>query len=78
MQAARFPHLKMVLGVVMLLTVLTIAGCGGGGSGIPRCRDVQHSQLGLQQDAVSIYQPVDKAYGLHWKSTTFIYRISLI
>jgi osmoprotectant transport system permease protein len=78
MQSARFPHLKMVLGVVMLLTVLTIAGCGGGGSGSTSGTSTSSQEtsstlrLGLQQDAVSIYKPVDTAYGLTWKSTTFI------
>jgi osmoprotectant transport system substrate-binding protein len=28
--------------------------------------------LGLQQDAVSVYQPVYAAYGIHFKGTTFI------
>jgi osmoprotectant transport system permease protein len=74
MQSARFPHLKMVLGVVMLLAVLTIAGCGGGGSGSTSSNQETSStlRLGLQQDAVSIYTPVDTAYGLKWKSKTFI------
>lgn len=74
MQSARFPHLKVVLGVVMLLAVLTIAGCGGGGSGsTPSNQETSSTlRLGLQQDAVSIYKPVDTAYGLKWKSTTFI------
>lgn len=73
MPLARFPHLKVVLGVVMLLTVLTIAGCGGGGSGTTSAQETSSTlKLGLQQDAVSIYQPVDTAYGLHWKSKTFI------
>jgi osmoprotectant transport system permease protein len=74
MQSARFPHLKMVLGVVMLLAVLTIAGCGGGGSGSTSGSQETSStlRLGLQQDAVSIYTPVDTAYGLKWKSKTFI------
>lgn len=73
MQAARLPHLKMLLGVVMMLTVLTIAGCGGGGSGSTTKAETSSTlRLGLQQDAVSIYQPVDKAYGLTWKTTTFI------
>jgi osmoprotectant transport system permease protein len=73
MQSARYPHIKTVLGVVMLLTVLTLAGCGGGGSGTTTGQETSSTlKLGLQQDAVSIYQPVDQAYGLHWKSTTFI------
>jgi glycine betaine/choline ABC-type transport system substrate-binding protein len=72
MQLARYPHVKTVLGVVMLLTVLTLAGCGGGGSGSSGQQISSTLKLGLQQDAVSIYQPVDKAYGLKWKSTTFI------
>ncbi|MGO8949865.1 MAG: glycine betaine ABC transporter substrate-binding protein [Ktedonobacterales bacterium] len=74
MQSARIPHLKMVLGVVMLLTVLTIAGCGGGGSGSTSSNAETSStlRLGLQQDALSIYQAVDTAYGLKWKSTTYI------
>jgi osmoprotectant transport system permease protein len=73
MQSARYPHIKTVLGVVMLLTVLTLAGCGGGGSGSTSGQETSKTlKLGLQQDAVSIYQPVDQAYGLHWKSTTFI------
>jgi glycine betaine/choline ABC-type transport system substrate-binding protein len=74
MQSARFPHLKMVLGVVMLLAVLTIAGCGGGGSGSTSSNQETSStlRLGLQQDAVSIYTPVDTAYSLKWKSKTFI------
>lgn len=73
MQSARYPHIKTVLGVVMLLTVLTLAGCGGGGSGSTSGQQTSSTlKLGLQQDAVSIYQPVDQAYGLKWKSTTFI------
>ncbi len=74
MQADRHSHLKMLLGVVMMLTVLTLAGCGGGGSGTTTSKVETSSKLklGLQQDAVSIYQPVDAAYGLKWKSTTFI------
>lgn len=73
MQSARYPHIKTVLGVVMLLTVLTLAGCGGGGSGSTSGQETSSTlKLGLQQDAVSIYQPVDQAYGLKWKSTTFI------
>jgi osmoprotectant transport system permease protein len=74
MQSARFPHLKMVLGVVMLLTVLTIAGCGGGGSGTSSSNQETSKtlRLGLQADAVSIYGPVDTAYGLTWKSKTII------
>ncbi len=75
MQSARFPHFGKLLGVVLLLAVLTLAGCGGGGSGTGTTSSQETSsalRLGLQQDAVSIYQPVDQAYGLHWKSTTFI------
>jgi len=74
MQSARFPHLKMVLGVVMLLAVLTIAGCGGGGSGSNSGNQETSStlRLGLQQDAVSIYSAADTAYDLKWKSKTFI------
>jgi osmoprotectant transport system permease protein len=74
MSSARFPHFAKLLGVVLLLAVLTIAGCGGGGSGSSTTSQETSSalRLGLQQDAVSIYQPVDQAYGLHWKSTTFI------
>jgi osmoprotectant transport system permease protein len=72
MQSARFPHIKTVLGVVMLLTVLTLAGCGGGGSGTSGQKTSTTLKLGLQQDAVSIYQAVDQAYGLQWKSKSFI------
>ena len=72
MQSTRFPHIKTVLGVVMLLTVLTLAGCGGGGSGTSSQETSKTLKLGLQQDAVSIYQAVDQAYGLQWKSKTFI------
>jgi len=68
MHSVRFPHVKTVLGVVMLLTVLTLAGCGGGGSGVVS----SNLRLGLQQDAITVYTPVDKAYGLKWKSKTFI------
>ena len=68
MHSVRFPHVKTVLGVVMLLTVLTLAGCGGGGSGVVS----SNLRLGLQQDAITVYTPVDKAYSLKWKSTTFI------
>ena len=75
MQSARFPHFPKLLGVVLLLAVLTLAGCGGGGSGTGTTTSQETSsalRLGLQQDAVSIFQPVDQAYSLHWKSTTFI------
>ncbi len=74
MQALRVPLFPKLLGVVMLMTVLMLAGCGGGGSGSTTTSQETSSvlRLGLQQDAVSIYQPVDAAYGLHWKSTTFI------
>jgi len=33
MGSFRFSHLGKLLGVVMLLSILTLAGCGGGGSG---------------------------------------------
>jgi osmoprotectant transport system permease protein len=74
MQSARFSHFPKLLGVVLMLAVLAIAGCGGGGSGTSTTSQETSKtlKLGLQQDAVSIYQPVDQAYGLHWKSTTFI------
>jgi osmoprotectant transport system permease protein len=73
MHSARYPHIKTVLGVVMLLTVLTLAGCGGGGSGSTSGQETSKTlKLGLQQDAVSIYQAVDQAYGLQWKSKSFI------
>jgi osmoprotectant transport system permease protein len=72
MQSARFPQVKMSLGVVMLLAVLTLAGCGGGGSGSTTGETSSTLRLGLQQDAVAVYKPVDTAYGLKWKSTTFI------
>jgi glycine betaine/choline ABC-type transport system substrate-binding protein len=73
MQSARYPHIKTVLGVVMLLTVLTLAGCGGGGSGSTSGQKTSKTlKLGLQQDAVSIYQAVDQAYNLQWKSKSFI------
>jgi glycine betaine/choline ABC-type transport system substrate-binding protein len=56
------------------MTVLTMAGCGGGGSGSTTTAPETSStlKLGLQQDALSIYQAADQAYGLHWKSTTTI------
>ena len=73
MQSLRIPLFPKLLGVVMLMSVLTMAGCGGGGSGTTTSQETSSTlRLGLQQDAVSIYQPVDQAYGLHWKSTTYI------
>lgn len=74
MHSKRFPHFPKLLGVVISMLVLTIAGCGGGGSGTSTAGAPTAStlKLGLQQDAVSVYQPVDQAYGLHWKSTTYI------
>ncbi len=33
MQSLRFPLFPKLLGVVLLMAVLTFAGCGGGGSG---------------------------------------------
>jgi osmoprotectant transport system substrate-binding protein len=73
MQSNRFPHFPKLLGVVLLMAVLTLAGCGGGGSGTTTGGETSKAlRLGLQQDAVSVYQPVDQAYGLKWKSTTYI------
>ena len=73
MQSNRFPHFPKLLGVVLLMAVLTLAGCGGGGSGTTTGQQTSKAlRLGLQQDAVSVYQPVDTAYGLKWKSTTYI------
>jgi osmoprotectant transport system permease protein len=74
MQSAYFPRFPKLLGVVTLLAVLTLAGCGGGGSGTSAGGQQIAStlRLGLQQDAVDIYKAADQAYGLHWKSTTFI------
>jgi osmoprotectant transport system substrate-binding protein len=73
MQSNRFPHFPKLLGVVLLMAVLTLAGCGGGGSGTTTGQQTSKAlRLGLQQDAVSVYQPVDQAYGLKWKSTTYI------
>lgn len=73
MQSKGFPHFPKLLGVVLLMAVLTLAGCGGGGSGTTTGQQTSKAlRLGLQQDAVSVYQPVDQAYGLKWKSTTYI------
>lgn len=73
MQSLRIPLFSKLLGVVMLMSVLILAGCGGGGSGSTASQETSSVlRLGLQQDAVDIYKPVDTAYGLHWKSTTFI------